>query len=502
MNVSRPSLLTISIVLTLLSALTAHGNETRPNLVFILCDDLGYGDVHCLNTEHGKIATPSADRLASEGIVFTNAHSGSSVCTPTRYGLLTGRYAWRSKLQKGVVQGFDDPLIAADRLTVGKLLQKRGYHTACIGKWHLNFNYRSATTGDLLKRNKQQPDRSAGVPLGTLIPDGPVTRGFDYYYGFHHARAMKTLVENDRVVDEIETIEMLPLLAKKSVQYIVEHAADARSGKKPFFLYVPLNSPHAPIEPSPAWQGKSGLGAYGDFVMETDWAAGEVIRAIDSNGLTDNTIVIFSSDNGCSKVADIPKLRSQGHYVSANLRGSKADIWDGGHRVPFIVRWPNGGVKATSTTDQLICLTDLIATCAELLGEELPVDAAEDSVSFLPALSGKPIDRARAAVIHHSISGKFAIRQGPWKLILCPGSGGWSSPKDEEARDKAMPEVQLYHMTDDIGEKNNRFQTDADQVQRLSKLLRTYVDSGRSTPGPQQTNDAAVDILKNTTKSP
>ena len=308
----------------------------KPNIVYILCDDLGYGDVHCLAPATSKIPTPHADRLAREGMVFTDAHSGSSVCSPTRYGLMTGRYSWRTRLQSGVVQGFAPSLIASDRPTVASFLKERGYHTAAIGKWHLDFEYLDPETGErYAKQDYKKP------PVGARIPDGPIHRGFDYYHGFHHARDMEAVIQNDRVIAHDDVINMLPRLTREAVAYIHSRAG----ANEPFFLYVPLGSPHTPIVPTPEWEGRSGLGKYGDFVMQTDNVVGEVYAALEEHGLTNNTLFVFTSDNGCSKAAGIKQLADQGHLVSAHLRGSKADIWDGGHRIPFIVRWP-GKVEA------------------------------------------------------------------------------------------------------------------------------------------------------------
>jgi len=279
------------------------------------------------------------------------------------------------------------------------------------------------------------------------------------------------------------------------VEHIHGRAQAAKSGK-PFFLYLPLSSPHNPIVPSAEWIGKSGLGKYGDFVMQTDGSVGEVVRAIDANGLTDNTLVIFSCDNGTSKAAGIPELQAQGHYPSAHLRGSKADIWDGGHRVPFIVRWPAGGVRAGSTTDHLVCLSDFYATTAEMLGAKIAEDAAEDSFSFYGVLSGKSVAEPRQAIVHHSFSGHFAIRQGKWKLCLANGSGGWSSPNEKEAKKLGLPHAQLYDMDKDVGETNNLYASNPEQASELLALLQQYVDRGRSTPGPQRSNAKPVELWK------
>jgi arylsulfatase A-like enzyme len=331
----------------------------RPNIIYILADDLGYGDVQALNPDRGKIQTPHLDRLASQGMTFTDAHSGSSVCTPTRYGLLTGRYAWRTRLQKGVLDGGnDEPLIAADRLTVPGLLKRHGYHTACIGKWHLGFiAEEQAERAAASKGRKAKSQRTGGAALGSIIVGGPTSRGFDYYFGCSNARTISSLIENDKVIERIEPVAMLPRLGSRAVDYIHEMTADAKSGQ-PFFLYLPLTSPHTPIVPAPQWQGKSDLGNYGDFVMQTDGVVGDVLAAVDRAGLTDKTLVIFSADNGCSPAAGTARLEQVGHFASERYRGYKADIWDGGHRVPFIVRWPSR-ISAGSKSSRLICHTDL-----------------------------------------------------------------------------------------------------------------------------------------------
>lgn len=473
----------------------AVDKPTRPNIVFIFADDMGYGEVHALNPERGKIPTANLDKLVSQGLAFTDAHTASSVCTPSRYALLTGRYCWRTRLQKGVVTGNDDPMIGENRATVQSMLREHGYTTAVIGKWHLNYNYE----GEHKKKKGKDPRGSgyapAAAPIGTRIPDGPLTRGFDYYFGFHHAREMSSLCENDRIIDEIDVVEMLPRITAKAVEHINEHAAAAKAGQ-PFFLYVPLSSPHTPIVPSERWIGKSGLGKYADFVMQTDGSVGEVVRAIDANGLTDNTLLIFSCDNGTSRAAGIPELQAQGHYPSAQLRGSKADLWEGGHRVPFIVRWPNGGVKAGTKTDHLVCLSDFYATVAEMLQTQVADDEAEDSFSFFPVLSGERVAKPRRAIVHHSFSGHFAIRQGPWKLCLAYGSGGWSSPNEKQAKQQGLPHVQLYHLDEDLGETRNLHATYPERTSTLLALLQQYVDLGRSTPGPPQSNAKPVELWK------
>ena len=465
----------------------ARAAEARPNILVILADDLGVGDVQALNPERGKIKTPHLDRLVAAGMTFTDAHSGSSVCTPTRYGLLTGRYAWRTRLQSGVLDGGnDDPLIAADRLTLPGLVRQQGYSTGCIGKWHLGFQSETAT-------QKTSNKSGGGLPVGARIIGGPTTRGFDYFWGCSNARKMSSLIENERVIEKIEPITMLPRLAKRAVEYVGDRAAEAKAGR-PFFLYVPLTSPHIPILPTDEWRGKSGLGDYGDFMMQTDAAVGEILAALDRHELANNTLVIFTSDNGCSPTAGTGKLEDAGHFASGPSRGYKADVWEGGHRVPFIARWP-GVVKPASKSTQTICLGDLTATCSELLGAKLPDDAAEDSVSFLSLLRGE--DRpVRESVVHHSVDGCFAIRAGDWKLAFCSGSGGWGRPKDDEADKQKLPDVQLYNLADDPGEQTNLQAKYPEIVARMTGQMRQIIADGRSTPGTKQSNDVEIELFK------
>ena len=462
----------------------------KPNIIYIICDDLGYGDVRCLAPETSKIPTPHTDKLASQGMIFTDAHSGSSVCTPTRYGIMTGRYSWRSKLQKGVVTGFAPCLIDKDRPTVGSFLQFNGYACGIVGKWHLNFQYLDPQSGEAYSQKQHK-----SPPVGAKIPDGPLHRGFDYFHGFHHARNMEAVIENDRVIEHDDVVHMLPRLTNKAVEFIDSHA----ESDKPFFLYVPLGSPHTPIVPSPAWQGKSGLGKYGDFVMQTDNVVGEIDKALQRNVIQDETLVIFTSDNGCSKAAGIGDLAEQGHKVSAHLRGSKADIWDGGHRIPFIARWP-GKIAAGSTCDQLICLTDLFATAGELLGVSTPAGTCEDSVSFLPALRGEEIKSTRKGIVHHSISGHFAYRQGKWKLALARASGGWSQPNEKNAPID-WPKAQLYDMAADPGETQNLYLEKPDVAKSLLADLTADIERGRSTVGAESQNDLETIALWKTSSS-
>lgn len=482
----------------------AAGSRPAPNIVLILADDLGYGDVKCLNPE-GKIATPNLDRLAAGGMICTDAHSSSSVCTPTRYGILTGRYNWRSSLKSGVLGGFSRRLIEPGRLTVPALLKQKGYATACIGKWHLGMDWPLKDGGFAT----DYPD-AWKVDYTRPIQNGPTTVGFDYYFGISASLDMPpyVFIENDRATAvptvektwirkgpaaaEFEALDVLPTLTRKAVSYLSDHATAAKAGT-PFFLYLPLNAPHTPILPTAEWQGKSGLNAYGDFVQQVDATVGQILRTLDEQGLAENTLLVFTSDNGCSPMAKIDEMVAKGHHPSYHFRGHKADIFDGGHRIPFLVRWP-ARIKAGATSDQLVCLTDLMATCAEVVGVKLPDNAGEDSVSLLPALLGQADRPLREAVVHHSINGSFSIRQGRWKLELCPDSGGWSVPRPGSPAARKLAPVQLYDLTSDPGETTNVQAQHPDVVQRLTGLLEKYAADGRSTPGVAQPNTDKVDI--------
>jgi arylsulfatase A-like enzyme len=482
----------------------AGAAPSRPNIVYILADDLGYGDVKCLNPE-GKIATPNLDRIAAGGMAFTDAHSSSALCTPTRYGLLTGRYNWRSSLKNGVLGGYSRRLIEPDRLTVPALLKQHGYHTACVGKWHLGMDWPLQDGGFA----KDYPD-GWKADYTRPIRNGPNAVGFDYYFGISASLDMPpyVFIENDRCQGvptvektwirkgpahkDFEAGDVLPTLTKKAVEIIAQQGPKAKEGH-PFFLYFALTAPHTPILPTREWQGKSGLNDYGDFVMQVDATVGQVLDALDKAGAADDTLLLFASDNGCAPAADFPALAKKGHFPSYHFRGYKADIFDGGHRIPFLVRWP-GKVKPGSTHEHTVCLNDLMATCAEVLGVKLPGEAGEDSVSLLPALQGMAKGPLHEAVVHHSANGSFAIRQGKWKLELCPGSGGWSPPRPGRDDVSKLPPIQLYDLKQDVGEKVNVQDKHPEVVARLTKVLEKYVADGRSTPGAAQKNTGAVDI--------
>lgn len=513
----KTSFLLPILILFHCGALFSAGQD-RPNIVYILADDLGYGDVSSYNSG-SKIRTPHIDRLATQGMRFTDAHSPSGVCTPTRYGVLTGRYSWRTRLKSGVLGGYSTPMIPPSRVTVAAMLKARGYRTAVIGKWHLGMNF--ATT------DFNPPNNVAslgGAPTNIYwageITDGPTARGFDHFFGCSASWDMPPYawIKDDRfVAAEMVTAPRrpeqlsptrsvfgrggamspgmtpeaaMPMLAKKAVAYV--HAAADRN--QPFFLYIPLTAPHTPVAPNEAFRGQSEAGLYGDFVIETDWLVGQVMQALEASGLAKDTLLIFTSDNGPENPMHQRKTEF-GHYGAAHFRGNKRDNWEGGHRMPFIARWP-GKIAASTISDEITCLTDLIATCADVVGYRLPADVGEDSYSLLPTLLGEKVNRPiREGIVHHSSSGKFAIRQGRWKLLLHAGSGGNDSNYQRlpEYAHTFETDKQLYDLIADPGETRNLATANPEIVNRLTNTLRRFVVDGRSTPGPRQSNDTADD---------
>jgi len=479
----------------LISAILSDRNALaeRPNIVYILADDLGYGDVRAFNAE-SKIATPNLDRLAASGMIFRDAHSGSAVCTPTRYGILTGRYAWRTRLKQGVLGGYSPPLIEPNRLTVAAFLKSQGYNTGAIGKWHLGLGW-PLKKGDVKPGDDVEPkNKNVNIAYDQPIANGPTTYGFDEFFGISASLDMPPyiFIKNDRCVGlptaertyirkgpaapDFEAENVLPTLTKEAIAFL------DRQAKSPFFLYVALASPHTPIVPTAPFKGKSGLNDYADFVMQTDDAVGQILSALTKNGQEGSTLVIFTSDNGCAPSAGYPALLKKGHNPSGPWRGTKADAFEGGHRIPFIARWP-GKVPPGSKCDDTICLVDLFATCSEILGVATPENAAEDSASLLPDLLGKSNQLAREATVHHSVNGSFAIRQGDWKLILCADSGGWSEPRPGRKEVANLPKVQLYNLKNDPGETKNLQGDQPEVVARLTALLERYKSEGRSRPG-------------------
>lgn len=421
--------------LTVLHAAEKPATAGKPNIIFILFDDLGYGQPPCFRAG-AEFKMPNLDKLTREGMRFTDAHTAAAVCTPTRYGVMTGRYPWRIG-QFGVLSHLSPPIIEKERLTVAALLQAQGYHTACFGKWHLGMTF-----------SNQRHDQPVDAP----VADTPATRGFDMFCGYTEARSIETIIGNDRVLLKTTPVDVQPMLAKKAVEYLAQRAADP----KPFFLYLPLSIPHTPIVPATQFAGKSGLDSYGDWILQGDDVVGQIMAVLDRLKLADNTLLLVSSDNGAE------------HRAYPPLRGSKRDIWEGGHRVPFLARWP-GKIKPGTTCADVICLNDLMATSAEITGVKLPDNAAEDSVSILPDLLGTATGPVREATIHQSMKGDLAIRQGPWKLIF------WQNGKKE-----------LYNLQDDLSETTNVANEHGDIVECLTKLMQQYRDNGRSTPGAPQ----------------
>ncbi|MGD7652898.1 MAG: sulfatase family protein, partial [Verrucomicrobiales bacterium] len=453
----------------------------QPNVIVILADDMGSGDVRALNPE-SSIPTPNLDRLSREGVTFTDAHSGSAVCTPTRYGLVTGRYCWRSRLKKGVLNGYSEHLIEPDRFTIADVFKAKGYATACFGKWHLGM--------DLPLAGKQRLD------LKGTVENGPLANGFDRYYGISASldfppyvwisddRIDATAVEmkpGRRFPDYLRAGETAPNFIHEQVQdRLVEESTGfirkQAAAKQPFFIYLPLPSPHKPVLPADRFRGKSAVGPYGDYVMQTDWTVGEVMKAVRESGIDDHTMIVYTSDNGSFMFQlDAPEcpprmpadsnnpkdgsdhrtdptiqgFNSASHRPNLNFRGTKADIFEGGHRVPFLVRMP-GAFEAGRRVSTTISLVDILATCAEVIGAEVPAGAAEDSHSFRALLMGEG-KTGRAPVIAHSVNGSFAIYSGKWKLIATKGSGGRTLPGSKPFQKP----YQLYDLSKDIEERNN-----------------------------------------------
>jgi arylsulfatase A-like enzyme len=460
------------------------GDKTRgrPNIVLILADDLGYGDPGCYN-KASLIPTPNIDRLATQGMRFTDAHSPSSVCTPTRYGILTGRYCWRTRLKQSVLFGYDPLLIEPGRMTIASLLRLYEYVCACIGKWHLGLG------------NADRTDYSKA-----LTP-GPNSVGFDYFYGIPAPLDIPPYVyiENERVVQAptrfiqgsapqryggngfwrpgaiapgFKHQETNGKLTDKAVEFIKQQSA-----AKPFFLYYAPTAVHMPWTAAKRFQGKSQVGPYGDLVMELDDSVGQVMKALQDARLENNTLLIFASDNGAYWTPE--DIKDWGHRANGQLHGQKGDIWEGGHRIPLIVRWP-GKVTERTTTGETVCLTDLMATIAAIVGAKLPANAAEDSFDILPVLLGKKLTQpVREATVLHSYDGTFAIRQGPWRLANALGSRGFSAPTQIPLR-TGRPRGELYNLEVDPEEKDNRWLQEPQIVTRLTALLEKIKDDGRS----------------------
>lgn len=472
--------------------------QKNPNVIYILADDMGYGDISALN-ERCPFQTPHLDRIAREGITFTDAHATAAVCTPSRYGILTGRYNWRSRLKSHVVGGYSEPLIEEGRKTVADLFRSQGYRTAMIGKWHLGMNF--SRTADFYE--KPDFDACTGVDYAGVIRNSPVSNGFDYFFGISASLDMPPYIyiENDRFTEMPDRMtrntgkkfwregptapgfhheNVLDELTERVCEKIEEYKSS------PFFIYFAMPAPHTPILPGERFIGKSGTNEYGDFVLHCDDAVGRIVGKLEEAGLYEDTIVVYTSDNGCSPMADYPELLAKGHNPSYVFRGTKADIYEGGHRIPLLVQWKNG-IRGGRRCGQIVCLSDFMATMAELLEVQLPDNMGEDSVSNLPIWRGSDSE-VRKDVVHQSIDGSLSIRRGNFKLELCSGSGGWSDPVPG-SEDALLPRFQLYNLEEDIGETNNVIGQYPELAKELRDTLKRYVENGRSTPGERQSNN-------------
>lgn len=484
----------------LLSACGAEPvRQASPNIIYILADDMGYGDIAALN-DSCRIPTPALDKMVASGMTFTDAHSNSAVSTPTRYGTLTGRYAFRSRLKSGVLVGHEPALIETGRETVASFLKANGYHTACIGKWHLGLDWaRKDTTQSLYEGPLWDMTNTQNVDYAARVGGGPADCGFDYsyiipasldiapYVYIENAKVTAPVIRHTEnwksdesrgswyrqgdVAEDFSHETCLQQLTKQSVQYIRK----AKESDAPFFLYFPLTAPHTPWLPEASFRGKSGAGVYGDFVCMVDDVVRQIYETLEETGQADNTLVVFTSDNGAHWIPS--DIEQTGHRANAPFSGMKSDIWEGGHHVPYLVTCPSR-VQAGVKSNQLVCSTDLMATCAEMLGKELPVDAGEDSFSFWKSLISAPADDSmRHDMIHHSIEGLFAFREGDWVLLDCKGSGGWSLPEGESP---TLPMRQLYNLKEDSTQKQNILQQHPEKAASMKDLLQKQIEKGRS----------------------
>ncbi len=509
-----PSLRFLALFISTVSLITLSAAEKKPNILFILADDLGYGDVACYNPE-SEIPTPHLDKLATQGMRFTDAHSPSTVCTPTRYSLMTGRMAFRTGF-RGVFTGVGGPcMIEKERLTLPGMLKKQGYATAMFGKWHIGMSFMDKEGKRITQGGVKGVKK---VDYSRAIPDGPIHRGFDQFYGTVCCPTTDWLyayIDGDRIpVPPTKIIDKTPLpkhpysrdnragmiapnydveevdlvFLKKSQEFLKEHVKN--KPEQPFFLFHSMQAVHLPSFPADKFKGKTKSGPHGDFLFEMDWVVGELMKTLDALGIAEETIVLFGSDNGPEVPTVIAMRRDHKHDGARPWRGVKRDQWEGGHRTPFIVRWP-GKVKAGSTSDQITSLTDIFATCAAITGAKLPDGAAEDSYNILPVLDGTQGDKqVRPYILQQTISLAMSVRRGDWKLLDHKGSGGSSYEGDGEwgLKQYAIPDNdpdapgQLYNLADDPGETDNLYSKYPEIVAELKDLLEASKKSGRSAP--------------------
>ncbi len=495
-------------LLLLLSITAPHSQAAvpqAPNILVIYTDDQGYGDVSALNPD-SRFQTPNLDRLAREGMVFTDGHSSDTVCTPSRYGLLTGRYSWRTELKRGVFGAERPCLIADDRVTLASFLRAQGYQTAMVGKWHLGMDF---------------PNERANRDWTQPLRDMPLDKGFSYFWGipaslnygvlawfegrfatvpptqYTQKKPNQIAYSDYRIMPPYDTTtallepanprtggikgqlevapnfvdsECLTRFTDQAIRWMESSTVSSHS-TRPFFLYLAYTSPHKPVIPLPQFRGKSSAGAYGDFMIETDWHVGRILEFLDRSQLAQNTLIVYTSDNGPETTWRY-REKTYNHSSAGPFREGKRSIYEGGHRVPFLVRWPDQ-VPAGSRWDGPVCQTDILATVAEILDQPLPNDAGEDSVSFLPALTQPAVPKERAPMIHHAMNGRYAIRQGDWKLIM----------------ETAKQSRELYHLAADPGEENDVIQDHPERVKAMAKAITRIILSGRTTPGSPVPND-------------
>ncbi|MBY0374068.1 MAG: arylsulfatase [Bryobacteraceae bacterium] len=480
MRTSRRAFLATTCALPALAAAAA----TQPNIVVILCDDLGSGDVSAYNPE-AKTRTPRMDALAREGVRFVDAHSPSGVCTPTRYGLMTGRYCWRTKLKQGVLQGYSPALIEPGRDTIASVLKRQGYRTGAFGKWHLGLG--ADAKADYSKELHPSPndygfDEFFGIPASLDMPPYLYIRN-------RQAVEQPTKTIEDRgapprgkfwrggpIAPGFEMDQVLTRFTDSAVAFI----KDSAQAKQPFFAYVPLSGPHTPWVPSKRFQGVGKeAGLYGDFVAEVDHCIGRILDQLAASKVAQDTLVIVTSDNGAPwSEPDIET--AHGHRANMSWRGQKSDIQEGGHRIPFIVRWP-GHTKANTTSNALLCLTDVFATCIAAAGATPVRESGEDSYNQVPAFEGRADLPIRPDIVHHSGNGLFSIRQGSWKLVLGRGSGGFTKPARIEPKPDE-PAGELYDLKSDPHEDHNLYAAEPRRVAALTELLSKYQRQGFSRP--------------------
>ncbi|SFB27655.1 sulfatase family protein [Algoriphagus aquimarinus] len=482
--------------------------KSTPNIIIILADDLGFGDPEVYNPD-SKIPTPNINALAKSGIRFTDAHSPSAVCTPTRYGLLTGQYSWRTALENGVLLYWDKPLIDQNRQTIATMLKESGYNTAAIGKWHLGWlwsdkqgKYVNDTLNVMPHNEKIRQPLADKIDFHQALGGGPTTLGFDYYFGDDVPNyAPYSFFENDRVLQIPDMIKpdsiygnpgpmssgwdlraVMPKITQKAEEYIEEQA----DSNNQFFLYFALTAPHTPIAPAGEFQGKTKIGPYGDYVHQVDYTVGQIVKALKKSGQLENTLIIFTSDNGSPQrdgtemSGAIGSVKATGHDPSKPYRGTKADIFEGGHRVPFIVSWP-AAIKNDQVNSQLFGLNDVISTLAGITGNKEKSSQFEDSRDFSSVFLGKSDKPVREDIINHSSKGSFAIRKGDWKLIMAEGSGGWTNVAPA-AKGEKLPSIQLYNLKTDPQELNNLQAEYPELVKEMSAKLEKYKSQGYSNP--------------------